>query len=130
KNLNAQFGAPFKIGALDAGIYAYGEVDDSHSFYLGEHPQHQLGEVSINVDLTDGWSTTADAFIYHSTGVVQSAGWNRLTQNLIDNQEYITGHNTTLMATPGVGYLTPTQATPGEFSPYPNNFTALGGGLY
>ena len=130
KNLNAQFGAPFKLGSLDAGIYVYGEVDDSHSFYLGEHPQHQLGEVSFDVDLGSGWSFAADALVYHSTGMIQSAGWNRLTQNLIDNQMYITGHNTTLVATPGVGYLTPDQATPTEFSPYPFNFTAVGGGLY
>ena len=130
KNINGQFGTPFKIGALDAGFYGYAEFDDSHSFYIGEHPVHQLGELSFDVDLTGGWSATADAFIYHSTGVVQSAGWNRLTQNLINNQEYITGHNTTLVATPGVGYLTPDQATPDEFAPYPNNFTAVGGGLY
>jgi iron complex outermembrane receptor protein len=129
KNANAQFGAPLKLGPVDAGIYAYGEIDDSGSFYHGIHPKHQLGEVSLDFKFPNNWTWSTDALIYHSSGDVQTAGWNRLTQNLIDNQLYITGHNTTLMNTPGVPYLTPNQATPGEFAPYPNNFTAAGVGL-
>ena len=69
----------------------------------------QLGEVSVNFDLPNDWAFFADGLIYHSTGDVQTPGWNRLTQDLIDNQTYITGHNTTLMNTPGVPYLTPAQ---------------------
>ncbi len=121
KNLAGQFGAPFKLGTLDGGVYVYGEVDDSGSFYEGIHPRHQLGEVSISLDLAGGWEATADSLVYHSTGDVQTAGWNRLTQNLIDNQEYITGQNTTLTATPGVGYLTPAQVKPSSAS-YPFNY--------
>ena len=130
KNLNGQFGAPLKLGPVNGGVYAYGEIDDSGSFYNGIHPQHQLGEVSVSFDLPNRWSFSADALIYHSTGDVQTAGWNRLTQQLIASQTYITGQNTTLSTSPGVGYLTPNQATPDEFSGYPFNFTAVGGGLY
>lgn len=136
KNLNAQFGTPVKIGPVDGGVYAYGEMEDSGSFYEGIHPQRQTGEVSINLDLPKQWSFEADTLIYHSTGDVQTAGWNRLTPDLITHQNYITGHNTTLTTSPGAPYLTPDQATPGEFQPYPNNnrfgpgFAFLGGGLY
>jgi len=130
KNADGQFGTPFTIGGVAGGLYAYGEVEDSDSFYYGIHPKHQLGEVSIDFKFPDNWTWSTDALVYHSTGDVQTAGWNRLTQNLIDNQQYITGRNTTLMNTPGVPYLTPNQATPGAFAPYPNNFTAVGGGLY
>ena len=35
---------------------------------------------------------------YHSNGDVQTPGWNRLTQALIDNGTYITGRNTSLQA--------------------------------
>lgn len=138
KNLNAQFGTPVKIGPVDGGVYAYGELEDSGSFYEGIHPQRQTGEVSINLDFPKQWSFEADTLIYHSTGDVQTAGWNRLTQDLIDNQNYIAGRNTTLAATPGVGYLTPDQATP-QAPFYPFNFTSkntpggvkgVGGGLY
>jgi iron complex outermembrane receptor protein len=129
KNLNVQFGAPVKMGPVEGGVYAYGELEDSGSFYEGIHPRRQTGEVSINLDFPKQWSFEADTLIYHSTGDVQTAGWNRLTQDLIDNQTYITGHNTTLSATPGASYLTPNQAT--YFGgPYPFNFTGVGGGLY
>ena len=93
------------------------------------HPKHQLGEVSVNYDLPGGWSTSLDALYLHSAGDVQTPGWNWLTQSLIDDQTYVTGRNTTLSASPGVGYLTPAQATP-TAPYYPNNFTAVGGGLY
>jgi iron complex outermembrane receptor protein len=129
KNLNGQFGAPLKLGGLSGGLYAYGEVDDSGSFYRGIHPRRQMGEVSISLDLPDAWTATADAMVFHSSGDVQTPGWNRLTPALIASQLYVTGHNTTLTPTPGAGFLTPDQATPGEFAPYPNNFTAVGGGL-
>ncbi len=33
---------------------------------------------------------------YHSNGDVQTPGWNRLTQDLIDNGTYITGSDTSL----------------------------------
>ncbi|MBV9508838.1 MAG: TonB-dependent receptor plug domain-containing protein [Caulobacteraceae bacterium] len=130
KNLAGQVGAPLKLGTASGGIYAYGELEDSDSFYKGVHPKHQLGEVSVNYDLPGGWSADLDALYLHSSGDVQIPGWNRLTQSLVDDRTYITGHNITLSATPGVGYLTPAQATPTAFMPYPKNFTAVGGGLY
>jgi iron complex outermembrane receptor protein len=140
KSLSGQFGAPVKLGAAQGGIYVYGEIDDSGSFYRGIHPKHQLGEVSVSYDLPEGWSLAADAFVYHSTGDTQTPGWNRLTQDLIDNRTYVTGRNTALSASGGVGYLTPGQTVPASavvaFGSYPAIFTAnfaftnFGGGLY
>jgi iron complex outermembrane receptor protein len=130
KNINGQIGAPIKLGSADGGIYLYGEDEDSHSFYRGIYPKHQLGEVSVNFDLPQDWTFSLDGLAFASSGDIQTPGWNRLTQALVDNRTYITGRNTTLMNTPGVPYLTPNQATPDEFSPYPNNFTVIGGGLY
>jgi iron complex outermembrane receptor protein len=130
KTFSGQFGAPLKLGQVQGGIYAYGEIEDSGSFYDGIHPRRQTGEVSVNFDLPDRWAFTADALVYHSTGDVQTAGWNRITQDLIDHQAYQSGRNTTLQPSQGAAYLTPAQATPGAFAPYPNNFTAIGGGLY
>jgi iron complex outermembrane recepter protein len=130
KAIDGQVGAPLTLGTATGGVFAYGEDEDSDSFYEGVHPKHQLGELSVDFDLPGGWSTSFDGLYYHSNGDVQTPGWNRLTQALIDNGTYITGHNTTLVPSPGAGYLTPNQATPTEFAPYPNNFTAVGGGLY
>ena len=127
---SGQFGTPLSIGPGEGGLYAYGEIDKGGGYYEGVHPQHELGEISLNYDLQHGWEVTADALVFHGSGDVQTPGWNRLTQSLIDNQTYITGHNTTLTASPGAGYLTPNQATPGAFGAYPFNFTSVGGGLY
>lgn len=105
RNATAQISAPVDIGGAAGGIHAYGEVDDSYSFYRGIHPSHQLVELSGN--LADGdWSVAADYMYYHSNGDVQTPGWNRLTQALIDNGTYITGRNTSLKDADGNGRLT------------------------
>lgn len=128
KNMTGQFGLPVDIGPAQGGLYAYGEIDDSHSYYRGIYPKHQLGEVSADFDLGGGWSVALGGMGYNSSGDVQTPGWNRLTQNLIDNQVYITGRNTYLTASPGAPSITANQTTPGGF--YPFLFTANGGGLY
>ena len=114
KNLTGQVALPVKLGAADGGIYAYGELDDSKSFYRGLHPKRQLAEVSADFDLNNGWSTAFGGMVYHSTGDVQTPGWNRLTQDLIDHGTYITGRDTTLVDADHNGRL-----TPGEVGFYP-----------
>src|ERR1700743_1771249 len=104
RNLTAQISAPIALGTLAGGLHAYGEVDDSFSFYRGIHPSHQLLELSGTLAEGD-WSFAADYMYYHSNGDVQTPGWNRLTQALIDNGTYITGRNTSLQAANGK-YLT------------------------
>ncbi|MES2295159.1 MAG: TonB-dependent receptor [Pseudomonadota bacterium] len=105
RNLTGQLGVPLDLGALTGGVHVYGEIDDSFSFYRGIHPSHQLLELSG--DLAAGaWSLSSDYMYYHSNGDVQTPGWNRLTQNLIDNGTYITGRNTSLTDADGNGRLT------------------------
>ena len=129
-DINAQFGAPADIGLAHGGIYAYGEYDSGGSFYEGIHPEHETGAVSASYSLPDNWSVSADVMVLNARGDVQTPGWNRLTQALVDNGTYVTGRNTTLQASPGVGYLTPNQASPGAFGPYPGNYSAVGAGLF
>jgi iron complex outermembrane receptor protein len=125
KNVTGQYGTPVSFGDVHGGLYAYGELDDSHSYYRGIYPQHQLGEISGRFDFPGQWSLALDALYYHSSGDVQTPGWNRLTQNLIDNQTYITGRNTALTPSPGAPYLAPGQVTiPTSSYPY-----GLNGGL-
>jgi len=115
KNATAQLGLPANFGAVTGGIYFYGEVEDSHSYYKGIYPRRQTGEVSADFDLGNGWTTAFGGMLYHSDGDVQTPGWNRLTQNLIDNQTYVTGRDTTLKDTDGNGRLTPNEI---GFYPY------------
>src|SRR4051812_34110133 len=105
RNATAQLSVPVVLGDAGGGVHVYGELDDSYSFYRGIHPSHQLVELSGN--LSDGdWSFAADYMYYHSNGDVQTPGWNRLTQALIDNGTYITGRNTSLKDADGNGRLT------------------------
>lgn len=104
RNATLSFNAPVVLGSWAGGVHAYGEIDDSYSFYRGIHPSHQLLELTGTL-VEDAWSFSADYMYYHSNGDVQTPGWNRLTQALIDNGTYITGRNTTLQASNGK-YLT------------------------
>jgi iron complex outermembrane receptor protein len=115
KQVSGQFGAPVQLGAAEGGVYVYGEAEDSHSYYKGIYPRRQLAEVSADFDLGSGWSTAFGGMVYHSDGDVQTAGWNRLTQDLIDNRTYITGRDTSLKDSDGNGRLTPNEV---GFYPY------------
>lgn len=109
KNATAQLGLPANFGAVTGGVHLYGEVEDSHSFYKGIYPRRQTGELSADFDLGNGWTTAFGGMLYHSKGDVQTPGWNRLTQSLIDNQTYITGRDTSLKDSDGNGRLTPNE---------------------
>ena len=115
KNATAQLGLPANFGAVTGGVYLYGEVEDSHSFYKGIYPRRQTGELSADFDLGAGWTTAFGGMLYHSKGDVQTPGWNRLTQALIDSQTYITGRDTSLKDSDGNGRLTPNEI---GFYPY------------
>ena len=124
-NLKGQIGLPVHAGDINGGIYVYGEYDNSDSFYYGIHPIYGMGQVSARFDLPDNWKFSADFSYYASTGDVQTPGWNRLTQALINNGTYITGRNTALQNTPGTPYLSPAQASP-TAPYYPFDFNACG----
>jgi iron complex outermembrane recepter protein len=105
RNVTGQIGVPVDLGFAKGGIYAYGEIDDSFSFYRGIHPSHQMLETSADFDMGDGLTVSGDYMYYHSNGDVQSPGWNRLTQDLINNGTYITGRDTSLVDANGDGKL-------------------------
>ena len=106
RNLTGQIGAPLDLGAVQGGVHAYGEIDDSLQF-LSRHSSQP--SVAGTVRRFRRWPTgrcRRITCIYHSNGDVQTPGWNRLTQALIDNGTYITGRNTSLTDADGNGRLT------------------------
>jgi iron complex outermembrane receptor protein len=119
KEVALQGGTPVTLGGLRGGLYGYLDADDSHSFYHGIYPKRQTVEISADFNLPSGWTTEFEGMVYHSDGDVQTPGWNRLTQALIDNGTYATGRNTTLVDVNGDGRIEANE--PGAF-PY--------GGLY
>ncbi len=109
KKLDGQVGLPARFGSVEGGVYLYGEVEDDLAYYQGIHPSHQLGQMSADFDLGNGWTTSFGGMIYWTRGAVQTPGWNRLTQQLIDHGTYITGRNTTLVDTNHDGRLEPSE---------------------
>lgn len=113
KRLTGQIGLPANFGGVEGGVFAYGEVEDSHSFYRGIRPEHRLGQVSADFDLGAGWSLAFGGMLYEAEGYVQTPGWNRLSQALVDDRTYVTGRDTALRDTDGNGRLTPDEVGAG-----------------
>lgn len=106
RNITGQVGIPVDLGFASGGVYVFGEIDDSYSYYRGIHPSRQMLETSAEFDFGDGWTFSGDYMYYHANGDAQTAGWNRLTQDLIDNQNYQGGRDTSLTDADGNGRLT------------------------
>ena len=94
--LTAEVGGPAEFAGKPMGFYLYGELEDSDSYYTNAPGVEQtLVQASFDMDLSD---TVQIQFggMYHDYAGSQNAGWNRLTQDLIDNGTYITGSPTPL----------------------------------
>ncbi len=100
-------GAAFDLGGDDAGAYAYAEYENSESFYRGIEPERLLVQTALTLADADRFSLELGGAYYSSNGYKQTIGWNRVTQDLIDNGDYITGVDTDLQDTNGDGRLTP-----------------------
>lgn len=77
------------------GYYIYGELEDSDSFYDNTETKQNILQASFDVDINDKLVMKFGG-MYHDYDGNQVAGWNRLTQDLIDNGTYITGTATPL----------------------------------
>ncbi|HUD97428.1 MAG TPA: TonB-dependent receptor plug domain-containing protein, partial [Woeseiaceae bacterium] len=104
-NIAAQLSAPFELGGRQAGLSLYGEFEDSESFYRGREPEQQILQASFNSDLGNGFSLELGGMYYSSDGYNQTPGWNRLTQDLVDNGTYITGRDNFVSDLGGTGFL-------------------------
>ena len=89
--LTAEIGGPAEIGGKPMGFYLYGELENSDSFYRNAPGVEQsLIQASFDVDVNETIQLQFGG-MYHDFAGAQNAGWNRITQDLIDNGTYITG---------------------------------------
>ena len=88
--LTGEIGGPGKLADKDFGYYLYGEVEDSGSYYDNSDTDQQIFQVAIDHDASDKLRFQFGG-MYHNYEGNQIAGWNRLTQDLVDNGTYITG---------------------------------------
>tara|TARA_R110000868_G_scaffold70819_7_gene208018 strand:+ start:20049 stop:22538 length:2490 start_codon:yes stop_codon:yes gene_type:complete len=122
KNGSFQAGIPLNFGNTAGGAYVYGEIEDSESYYRGIEPEHQLLQTTAQFETMNGWTYGGGAMYYNSEGYVQTPGWNRVTQNLIDNGTYITGTNNALIDANGNGYIDRSELPPGGLTQAPECF--------
>jgi iron complex outermembrane receptor protein len=88
--LTAEVGGPASIGGKEMGYYIYGELENSDSYYDNTATDQTVLQASFNIDITDNLRFEFGG-MYHDYEGNQVAGWNRLTQDLVDNGTYITG---------------------------------------
>lgn len=88
--VTAEIGGPGQIGDQEFGYYFYGEVENSGSYYDNSHTDQNLIQLSIDMDIDDNIRLQFGG-MWHDYDGNQIAGWNRITQELIDDGIYITG---------------------------------------
>ena len=115
--LTAEVGGPAEFGGKPLGYYVYGEVEHSGSFYSNAPGVDQsLLQASFDMDMS---VTVRLQFggMWHDYKGSQNAGWNRLTQDLIDNGTYVTGTPIPL-DTSGDGFISHDEYYAGNINPF------------
>ena len=115
--LAASITGPASIGGQQFGYHLYAEVEDSGSFYRNIGTEQTILQAAFDSDLTDNLRVEFGG-MYHDYKGKQNGGWNRLTQDLIDNGTYLTGQ-AQVLDTDGDGELSPFEFLDvGNFSPF------------
>jgi iron complex outermembrane receptor protein len=95
KTLHAEVGGPSNVLGVPAGYYVYAEFENSGSYYENSATKQALYQGSYNIDFSDKFRIEAGG-MYQDFDGNQVAGWNRLTQQLVNNGTYITGSPTNI----------------------------------
>ncbi|MBB3981344.1 iron complex outermembrane receptor protein [Sphingobium fontiphilum] len=81
---------PLNIGGQEFGYSLFGQYEDDGSYYRNMGTKQTVLQASFDTDLSDHvrieWGGQ-----YQNFKGQQNGGWNRLTQDLVDNGTYITG---------------------------------------
>lgn len=88
--LSAEVGGPATVAGKEMGYYVYAEVENSGSYYENSGTDQTILQAALSIDITDNLLVEFGG-MHHKYDGNQIAGWNRLTQDLIDNGTYITG---------------------------------------
>ncbi|WP_084615784.1 TonB-dependent receptor [Solimonas flava] len=112
--IHGEVGGPGKIFGKDFGYYLYAETEDSGSYYQNTSTDQSIYQASIDMQLTEK-SRIEFGGMYQNYEGNQVAGWNRVTQQLIDHGTYITGSPTSL-DTNGDGRMSATESAAGNLA--------------
>ena len=87
--VGAELGGPGRLLGEDFGYWLYAEWEDSDSYYRDTSTDNALAQASFDLDM--GSVQLQFGGMFHDFAGNENAGWNRLTQQLIDHGTYITG---------------------------------------
>jgi iron complex outermembrane recepter protein len=90
KNIHAEVGGPTALFGKSMGYYLYAEFENSDSYYQNTGTDQSIFQASFDMTISDSLRSEFGG-MYQSFKGNQVAGWNRLTQDLVDNGTYITG---------------------------------------
>lgn len=110
--IRGEVGGPASVGGKPFGYYLYVEGEDSGSYYENTNTDQTIFQASLDANLTEK-SRIEFGGQYQDYRGNQVAGWNRLSQDLIDNGTYITGSPTSLDAN-GDGLLSASESAAGN----------------
>jgi iron complex outermembrane receptor protein len=114
--IHGEVGGPTTLMGKESGYYFYGESENSGSYYENTSTQQTILQGSVDMTLSDTWRTEFGGMYQFFKGN-QVAGWNRLTQDLINTGTYITGSPPAL-DTNHDGYISDTEATAGNIGAF------------
>jgi iron complex outermembrane receptor protein len=116
KILHGEVGGPASVFGKKLGYYLYAESENSGSYYDNTETNQNIYQVSFDMNFTDTLRTEFGG-MYHNYKGNQVAGWNRLTQELVDHGTYITGEPKSL-DTNGNGRLDQAESAAGNIGPF------------
>ncbi|HEU0067436.1 MAG TPA: TonB-dependent receptor plug domain-containing protein [Sphingomonas sp.] len=115
--LKAEVRGPMRVGGTEFGYSLYAEIEDSGSYYRNMSTRNVVLQGAFDNQITDSLRIEFGG-MYQKFAGQQNGGWNRLTQDLVDNGTYITGTAQPL-DTNGDGQLSPAEFdAAGTFSPF------------
>ncbi|WP_293875096.1 MULTISPECIES: TonB-dependent receptor plug domain-containing protein [unclassified Sphingomonas] len=115
--LKAQLRGPLRVGGTEFGYSLYAEVEDSGSYYRNMSTRNVVLQGAFDNQITERLRVEFGG-MYQKYDGQQNGGWNRLTQDLVDNGTYITGSAKPL-DTNGDGQLAPAEfLAAGNFNPF------------
>jgi iron complex outermembrane receptor protein len=107
-----EFGTPLGKDGAAGSAFVYVEGVDAKSFYHNDYDQSVLVQSSVDLNLSKRWTAQA-GFMYYDWEGKNNIGWNRVTQDLIDNGTYVTGQPVNINGFDGV---VGNALTPSDFS--------------
>lgn len=87
---SAEVGGPFKLFGRSGGYFVYANVEDSNTYYDNVPFKQRILQTSFDYELTDNVRIETGQ-MYQYWGGTELAGWNRLTQELVDTGMYQAG---------------------------------------